>query len=673
MSGKFRNRKKRTLAHIAAGVTAMLVLGTGGVATAAGTAPAAGPDPEAAPSTRPAAGPERTTLVAAGSRPVSGTNPTAAPLSRNAAPGGFQRVTSHKVQLKNKVTDADGDTSTLTFEVWTADAAGKPLKKVSIADNEWGVIVSPYVASATTVTADVPVGKLALNTNYVFHTSAFDGSLYETSWSPWARFRIELPVDLTLPTPDYGAPDPTSLNTPPDYLQTKPLVVGGTPLSAPSSRQAAEQCGEADADGRQVCFGASTPVAQGKAPGSGAKSVGAAAATAGVEWCNTDFENILATRFTECDVRSVPIYIRMDGAIQATARFMFLRILELDGQNSFTEHLTIEPAQQIPTAFREINFVGAKHLCQASCTPQEPDHSAWQGKTWWVPGEMHSASLTTPYTWDASVTGKTYLYKPDVQIDANILPADGKIRPFLTGYQWSLDYDGGTEDLDRIRCDTTTAGPGTGCVFVNHAPTYLMNSKAFPQAAAHAWLIQKATPKHPGSRTDRTPLHYMGDSAQNTRSRGRICPTGWAATNGDASALVDAADSLNCDEFAFASTYNSGGMSSAEHGLNPALLPGGTTPTGAACIGTYAKKHGTMVHLFSLNGTDPTFGEVCGRSAISGMHNQESMGNHFATFMRDMRLMDKDAYWLDTRMNDGGTCAYGTGGGQPVICKLTAA
>ncbi|ORT53694.1 hypothetical protein BKD26_37785 [Streptomyces sp. CB03238] len=178
-----------------------------------------------------------------------------------------------------------------------------------------------------------------------------------------------------------------------------------------------------------------------------------------------------------------------------------------------------------------------------------------------MPGEMHSASLTTPYTWDASVAGKTYLYKPDVKIDANILPADGKIRPFMTGYQWSLDYDAGTEDLDQIRCDTTNAGPGTGCVFVNHAPTYIFNAKAFPQAAAHAWLIQKATPKHPGSMADRKPLYYMGDSAQNSRSRNRICPTGWAAANGDASALVDAADTLNCDEFAFASSYNSGGMS----------------------------------------------------------------------------------------------------------------
>ncbi|WP_371666143.1 hypothetical protein OG306_38015 [Streptomyces sp. NBC_01241] len=41
-----------------------------------------------------------------------------------------------------------------------------------------------------------------------------------------------------------------------------------------------------------------------------------------------------------------------------------------------------------------------------------------------------------------------------------------------------------------------------------------------------------------------------------------------------------------------------------------------------------------------IDGTNPTFKEVCGRSAISGIHNQESMGNHFATFMRDMRIMD---------------------------------
>ncbi|MFF4013754.1 hypothetical protein [Streptomyces sp. NPDC001843] len=642
----------------------MLLLMGAGAASAADTGRASGPDPNAAPSSRPAAGRETKSVAAADSRPVSGKNPTAAPSKRKDA-AGFQQVISQKVQLKNTVTDADGDKSTLTFEVWTADAAGKPKTKVKLNDSEYGVIVSPYVASGSTVTVDVPAGKLSMNTNYVFHTSAFDGSLYETSWSPWAPFRVELPVDLTLPTPDYTAPDPSVTVMKPTGVQTRPLGSSGTPLVGKSPK-AVEQCSPVNSDGRQACFG--TPIPRDEAPKKVAKSM--ATAQENVPWCNTDFPSVLATRKDECDVRAVPVVIRTDGVPDAIAYFTFLRLIELDGANSFTEHLTIEPAQQIPLDFAEIDLKIAEHLCQGSCTPVEPGPDAWTEKTWWTPGDMHSTSLTTPYTWDASVSGQQYLYKPDVKIDADILPSDGKIRPFQTGYQWSKGYSASTADLDQIRCDTTNAGPGTGCVFVNSAPTYAFNAKAFPQAAAHAWLIQTYTPKHPGSLSALKPLYYMGDEAQNSRSRNRICPTGWAKENGDASALVDAADALNCDEFAFASSYNSGGMSTAEGGLNPALLPGGTTPTGAACIGTYAKKLGSAVHLFSLNGTDPTFKEVCGRSAISGMHNQESMGNHFASFMREMRIMDKDAYWLDTRMTPGNTCLYGSA--TPVICKLTA-
>ncbi|MYQ52413.1 hypothetical protein GTW41_14375 [Streptomyces sp. SID4941] len=45
------------------------------------------------------------------------------------------------------MTDPDGDKANLTFEVWTADAAGKPVTKVKLNDSTYGVIVSPYVAS----------------------------------------------------------------------------------------------------------------------------------------------------------------------------------------------------------------------------------------------------------------------------------------------------------------------------------------------------------------------------------------------------------------------------------------------------------------------------------------------------------------------------------------------
>ncbi|GAA0898046.1 hypothetical protein GCM10009574_078970 [Streptomyces asiaticus] len=66
---------------------------------------------------------------------------------------------------------------------------------------------SLYVASGKTAEVTVPYGKLKPGTTYTFHTSAYDGSLYETTWSPWAKFRIRSrSVDIKLPEPDKNAP-----------------------------------------------------------------------------------------------------------------------------------------------------------------------------------------------------------------------------------------------------------------------------------------------------------------------------------------------------------------------------------------------------------------------------------------------------------------------------------
>ncbi|MEU3921824.1 hypothetical protein [Streptomyces sp. NPDC029004] len=73
-------------------------------------------------------------------------------------------------------------------------------------------------------------------------------------------------------------------------------------------------------------------------------------------------------------------------------------------------------------------------------------------------------------------------------------------------------------------------------------------------------------------------------------------------------------------------------MKKSEGGLNEAVPTGSTTgiPNGSACVQSFAKKHGTKIHLYNIdNGKVPTFNEVCGRSSISGIHNQESMGGNF--------------------------------------------
>ncbi|MGH4036072.1 hypothetical protein ACQB60_45070 [Actinomycetota bacterium Odt1-20B] len=118
-------------------------------------------------------------------------------------------------------------------------------------------------------------------------------------------------------------------------------------------------------------------------------------------------------------------------------------------------------------------------------------------------------------------------------------------------------------------------------------------------------------------------------------------------------------------------------MKKSEGGLNEAVPTGSTTgtPNGKACVQTFAKKYGTKIHLYNIDfGGEvdqvPTLGEVCGRSAISGIHNQESMGANFAKFMTQMRIMDKDAYWLDTCMT--GKCEPTELDGFPIRCTMTA-
>ncbi|MGW5063416.1 hypothetical protein ACWEQ2_40125, partial [Streptomyces sp. NPDC004096] len=63
--------------------------------------------------------------------------------------------------------------------------------------------------------------------------------------------------------------------------------------------------------------------------------------------------------------------------------------------------------------------------------------------------------------------------------------------------------------------------------------------------------------------------------------------------------------------------------------------------------------------LRNLPGTMPSFREVCERSSISGVQNSGSMAAFPQGFVRNMRLMDKDAYWLNTSIK--GDCVAGTG------------
>lgn len=171
---------------------------------------------------------------------------------------------------------------------------------------------------------------------------------------------------------------------------------------------------------------------------------------------------------------------------------------------------------------------------------------------------------------------------------------------------------------------------------------------------AHAWLIQEKIRK--GALLSYLPDRRGSTGAHRERNKyGRdpdanrkvICPDGWAAKSGHSAATTvtdtSASDTLSCDEFAFASTYNSGGMPADMEGTNPVT-------SRDQCLQTYSRKLTSSGnwHLFDDDRrAAPTYKEVCGRSTMSGWVNSTSM-SRFPTFAKQLRLLDEDLYFVTT-------------------------
>ncbi|WP_275466774.1 hypothetical protein [Streptomyces noursei] len=115
-----------------------------------------------------------------------------------------------------------------------------------------------------------------------------------------------------------------------------------------------------------------------------------------------------------------------------------------------------------------------------------------------------------------------------------------------------------------------------------------MNFAKTPAAVAHAWLIQSKLPNHPGSRAAGKPIKFLPASVRDSDlNRKVICPDGWAKSYGNPDATpIDTSDTLSCDEFAYASSCNSGGMPASLDGMNE-------VDTGNDCVQTYASRIAT--------------------------------------------------------------------------------
>ncbi|TDD79623.1 hypothetical protein [Actinomadura rubrisoli] len=520
----------------------------------------------------------------------------------------------------------------------------------------------------------MPSGKLKLGVTYIFHTSAYDGSLYETSWSPWARFRFTRTLDLTLPNPNEAAPNPdqsaqpyTNTMAPPSPWKPAPSPnrAGSTPpglfeTHCTTSSGGVKVCSKAELyNGRNFDLHR----------GTGARAATQRSLVSGCDLANPR-EGFWTTRLEECSAFVLTWDVKVNETPMGIVKALVVDERKLDRASAnITERINVLDVSIPTTGILSFTLKTPKVDCKpGNCST--PNVGGWQGVATWIPGApSHSAATDVSYGWTPNSPSTQQVTKlgRQVSMDSKILIAGttdeystpATFRDVVSGWENAdLEKDG---YVNQIRCDNTkivNKVPTTGCVFHNYVPTYTFDAAKYPQASSHAWLIEHKLPNHPGSKADNKPLYFLPDSDL-PGNRAVICPDGWAAANGDPSVLSGATDKLNCDEFAFNATYNSGGMPALAGGLNP-------VSSGSACVQTFATKQGDAVHLFNIDGLVPTWKEVCGRSAISGRHNSGSMAA-FPAFNVNQRLLDRDPYWLNTNMS-----AKCVSDSATVECTMTA-
>ncbi|MER5935747.1 DNRLRE domain-containing protein [Streptomyces sp. NPDC001928] len=307
----------------------------------------------------------------------------------------------------------------------------------------------------------------------------------------------------------------------------------------------------------------------------------------------------------------------------------------------------------------------------SGCDKQNQDF-AWypnDAAYWDGPGTFDSHPVTgaAEFKWNGNVNNAAGTKDKDLSIDMPILW--GATFDTTAEGPWVPQTGPVVSPPVRVRCDKVAfTGRAPGCVLKDHVPGFPLNAKKYPAAAAHAWLIQMKTLKKLGA-APVAPLHYLPGPERNATgydsskiSRPVVCgksgskrEDGWVPAKRFLNhpktflhpEVSGGEEFVSCDEYPFAATYESPGMSAAAGGKNPAGVGGG-----GECIQTVALKadDGTE-HLVDDTRYDaPTWKEICGRSSMSNKINTGSMsrfGLGADGFPATMRLLDNDEYWLD--------------------------
>ncbi|WP_367046149.1 hypothetical protein [Streptomyces sp. Je 1-332] len=427
-----------------------------------------------------------------------------------------------------------------------------------------------------------------------------------------------IPSDLTFGNPDPNAPDPAPVE-PPNTINGrffdaadngtsakqrdsgKPLLEAGTSKNTPASKSARASSGETKS-------------------------------------CSVSAISMTYTRTDACIVDEV--YINQANPTKS-AGFTYRHEIHTDpNSDTFTQKVYIKLKSMTGAKNATLNV---DFDCRGYCVKEDP---VWAGSTTFTTGDTHTAIATQTIKWNKGT-------------DHSVINPRWTFRGKLDGVNTASTPTIEKSPFD-IRCDVEVK-TAAGCVFSWYKPTYVMNSKKFPAAAAHAWLVQKMLPGHYGLRGTGDPLTFLSDDVlvpdppTSNKSivdhnRDKICPTSWTRSPlATMSPELGANDVPSCDEFPFAASWHSAATPKSWGGKN-ANAPASGVGSGNECLNTIAQKgsDGKWRLVPDSRYHVPTWNEPCGRSSMSNNQNTQSM-SLFPTFRRNNRVLEGDDYWLDAQ------------------------
>ncbi|WP_445283532.1 golvesin C-terminal-like domain-containing protein [Streptomyces sp. DSM 118148] len=425
---------------------------------------------------------------------------------------------------------------------------------------------------------------------------------------------------ITLPPADPDAPDPDA----PDDPQTIPQKAGA---SLAAKGLVLDTCASMAPTATGACIKVlpaskgfttkaveklrqRTSAAVRRAP-SASDDARTAAATVDDSLCTALQGGRNFTRFASCVVQPAQVDQKQNGTVIASETFVLEQTISLAVNNTQVKQtLSLTPYSATPD-IGEVSL-NVEFDCLSDCGAPTP---SWSSPALWATAaDTHTATATATTSWTQS-TGYSNLH-----------------------LSWTLSgtINGGATDTSTwdepaltVRCDNEFSGRNAGCVFPQYTPTYEVNTKAYPAAAALYWVLEQKLSNHPGSKAHNMPLHRLQDTDLQQKNRDIMCQASVAKWQPNPN-TPDA----SCDEYAFAASRESGGMQ-----------PGITS--GSECVQIYATQVGTQWTLK----TDPRYPVPdwtvpCGRGSIPSAQNTGA-GGGLGRWTGKMRVRDGDAYYVD--------------------------